>query len=106
MSQEGLFSVPLLMTVQLCITYQNHPRTHVTAQALTQLREDNSPDERYQKTKYTCFNPKVLFPFFFRMCLQLIPCAPTCLRHLRQFIGLELFLAKASHSVFLNRTSQ
>ncbi|CAK9099898.1 Dynein axonemal heavy chain 6 (Axonemal beta dynein heavy chain 6) (Ciliary dynein heavy chain 6) [Durusdinium trenchii] len=26
--------------------------------ALTQLREDNSPDERYQKTKYTCFNPK------------------------------------------------
>ena len=26
--------------------------------ALTQLREDNSPDERFQKTKYSCFNPK------------------------------------------------
>ncbi|CAJ1374166.1 unnamed protein product [Effrenium voratum] len=26
--------------------------------ALTQLREDNSPDERFQKTKYVCFNPK------------------------------------------------
>ncbi|CAE8588678.1 unnamed protein product [Polarella glacialis] len=26
--------------------------------ALTALREDNSPDERYQKTRLTCFNPK------------------------------------------------
>eukprot|EP00434_Breviolum_minutum_P018350 symbB.v1.2.016191.t1/scaffold1223.1/size130870/4 len=26
--------------------------------ALTQLRDDNSPDDRFQKTKYTCFNPK------------------------------------------------
>ena len=28
-------------------------------QALTQLREDQNPDERYQKTRYICFNPKV-----------------------------------------------
>ncbi|CAE7211449.1 DNAH6 [Symbiodinium sp. KB8] len=26
--------------------------------ALTQLREDQNPDERYQKTRYICFNPK------------------------------------------------
>ena len=28
------------------------------SEALTQLREDQNPDERYQKTKYLCFNPK------------------------------------------------
>jgi dynein heavy chain len=26
--------------------------------ALSALREDNNPDERFQKTKFTCFNPK------------------------------------------------
>jgi len=28
------------------------------ALALSQLREDSNPDERFQKTKYSCFNPK------------------------------------------------
>lgn len=30
----------------------------ISTEALTQLRDDNSPDDRFQKTKYTCFNPK------------------------------------------------